>query len=107
MNVHDVELALTPISRRTIGFIADQPGAARELQNHMEPAQAGLLGAPADMRVAGQVNEISPVTKGQCPVPFTLARPDVVRVIGGFIVMALSDSVFARTVSREQQIGIC
>src|SRR5258707_9929982 len=95
MHLRDSELVLPPTGRGPVGFIADQPGAVGEFQNDMELTKTRLLCTPANLRRTGKIHQRSLVAKRQRPVPLTLARPDVIRIISGFVVMALPDSRFA------------
>ena len=64
----------------------------------MELAKARLLGTPANLRLTVKIHQGSLVAKRERPVPLALARPDVIRVISGFVMMALPDSRLAGTI---------
>src|ERR1019366_1549319 len=97
-DVGDDELVLAPIARRAAVLVADQPGAIAQLQQNPRLAEPGLLGAPADLGRASEVDKGIFVPQGDGAVALAHAVPDVVRIVGGRLVMALLEAFLARSI---------
>ena len=67
--------------------------------------QAGVILGKDDV-LSGQVGVSAPVPEADRPVARRLARPDVVGIVCGLVVMALLDLVPAGAVQRHNQIFV-
>ena len=86
--------------------VADQPRAAGEFEDDVQPAKSGLLRPPANFGEPGEVGVGGLVAQGGRAVSLAGSIPDVKRIVGGRIVVALLHALPAGTIQRQQHVRI-
>ena len=102
----DHEFADSPVHRRPIELIANQPRAIGQLQDDAEHPESSLLRPPHDLGLPGEVNQLRLVPQTNGPVACSLPRPNVIGVIGGPVVVTLLDPVLAGAVKSQHQVFV-